>query len=1274
MLSSLVERSLTDEVDWGDPKIKVRNDWNEKISQALDRIASVNPYLPDVPIGEEIAAIDAASWKATRGVDCRPKLYDGVSKSWKLCDTGSMCTVIKRSPEDVIDSSKVLQAVNGSVIKCYGQKQIQIRLGRKTYPIMAVIADVNQDILGWDFIARHKLNFEWTDFGDLCLMDRKAKIKVPLKCVTLPAESALELSLVDPGSAKLVQNQEIAAFEFASMQKFEIAAAETEIAPKYKKLIEKFPNLLKPNFNDLSTRHNVTHKIQTGDATPCKSKVRPLMPNSEKAIKGKEAWDQMERLGVVEKVQQSSNTDWSSALHLVPKSDGSLRPCSDFRQLNAKSIPDSYPIPALKTFSRKLHGSKIFSVIDLQAAFHNVIIEPSDVPKTTTLTPWGVYVYKRMAFGLSGAPSTFMKLVDTVLQGIDGLFCYLDDFLVHAPDEQTHFQILEQVFDRLHEAGLSINLKKCQIGQKKVEYLGYEVSHEGIKPLSRKVSVITSLKSPSNQKDLLHFMGALGYFRSSLKGLKSNGVYRNPAEIMQVLFNLATCKIPSKTKFESIWSQNPKMEEAFQDCKKMLENAVLLTHPDPHAKLALCTDSSDFSIGGSLEQLGKDGKYHPLGLFSKHLDPSKQKWSTYRKELYGCVQSLRHFLPEFYGRHITIYSDHLPLTKSFQSESLQSNDPVAQRQLIEIGMFTKDVQYLPAAQNHMADWLSRRTNEAKIGEAYKTERKEKGINFVKEEEVDFAKLQVASSFPMETVSFDIIDPKAVAEEQELCQEVKNCKLGNHPVALSFDNVDIDGTNLFCEVSGPKARPLLPKPFRKTILEAYHGIDHAGKAESIRRAASSFFWSDLKKEMNSLVEACHPCKSTKPSKAKEPNLGHFPVPQRRFSHIHVDVCGPLPPSRGHRFLLTVICRSTRFFDAIPMVNASTKDCADALLHHWTSKWGLSKFCTSDNGSEFVSQVWKSMQETLGVKLNYTSVYSPQTNGLIERQHSTLKTSLKAALVQMGEQYKERWYDFLPWVLLNKRVAYQKQLGTSPSMLVMGFNPAIPGDLLRDPGQELSGPDLKELVEHMNKVDNLPPKPTFSPKQTNVVDPPQDVTHVYAKEHKVTGLQPSYTGPYAVVDRPTRTTVKIRVGSNVRGEPRYQIRHWRDLKVYQASPEVEEAERPKRGRPSKSSRLSPEVGFPENKSASPVESGDQTKTKFISTEINKQDGIIKPPNSNRPIRSTRNQSPNYVDSVELSSSGPPPVPAFPKAPRPWSASASEIAALNASITSVPASRNL
>ena len=172
------------------------------------------------------------------------------------------------------------------------------------------------------------------------------------------------------------------------------------------------------------------------------------------------------------------------------------------------------------------------------------------------------------------------------------------------------------------------------------------------------------------------------------------------------------------------------------------------------------------------------------------------------------------------------------------------------------------------------------------------------------------------------------------------------------------------------------------------MNSHHNGDHPGKAESIRRTASQYYWPNLKKDVNKLVTNCHPCRSTKPNKAKEPHVGEFPVPQQRFSHIHIDICGPLPVSRGYRYLLTVICRSTRLVDAIPMEDATTKASADALLHHWVSRHGLASRCTSDNGVNFVAAVWKEMQSKLGIELNYTSLYSPQTNGLLERQHQTL----------------------------------------------------------------------------------------------------------------------------------------------------------------------------------------------------------------------------------------------------------------------------------------------
>ena len=147
--------------------------------------------------------------------------------------------------------------------------------------------------------------------------------------------------------------------------------------------------------------------------------------------------------------------------------------------------------------------------------------------------------------------------------------------------------------------------------------------------------------------------------------------------------------------------------------------------------------------------------------------------------------------------------------------------------------------------------------------------------------------------------------------------------------------------------------------------------------------------------------------------------------------------------------------------------------------------------------------------------------------------------------MGEKYKERWFDFLPWILLEKRVAYQQDLGTSPSMLAFGCNPAVPGDLLRDPGDPLSKPELEELVKFMGHTDDKPPKPTGIQPQTPVPEPPPTVTHVYTRQHNTTGLQAPYQGPFPVISRPSRSTVKIRVGYSKHNVPRYEIRHWRDL---------------------------------------------------------------------------------------------------------------------------------
>ena len=155
------------------------------------------------------------------------------------------------------------------------------------------------------------------------------------------------------------------------------------------------------------------------------------MPGSPREIKGKESWMELVKLGVVERVKADADTSWTSALHLQKKADSDdLRCCSDFRPLNEATVDDNYPLPCLATFTHKLRGAKIFSKVDLSKAFYNVSIHPDSVPLTTTVTPWGTYVYRRLAMGLSSAPGTFQRLLDTILQDVDNIYIYLDDIMV----------------------------------------------------------------------------------------------------------------------------------------------------------------------------------------------------------------------------------------------------------------------------------------------------------------------------------------------------------------------------------------------------------------------------------------------------------------------------------------------------------------------------------------------------------------------------------------------------------------------------------------------------------------------------------------------------------------------------------------------------------------------------------------------------------------------------------------------------------------------------
>ncbi|GFS62114.1 retrovirus-related Pol polyprotein from transposon 297 [Trichonephila clavipes] len=254
-----------------------------------------------------------------------------------------------------------------------------------------------------------------------------------------------------------------------------------------------------------------------------------------------------------------SKSPWSSPLHVVPKSDSTVRPVGDYRQLNSVTEFDSYPMPYLNDFAHALHGKKIFSKIDIFKAFHQIPIAECDIPKTAVTTPWE-----------------------------------------NAEEHRSHLRTL---FQRLSSYGLKLNISKCVFGVTELIFLGHLITPDGIKPLPDKVQAVLDYKQPETVGSLRKFLGLLNFYRRFLP---------KAAEQQYLLSEFLKGSKGKKDSKPLNWSSEA--ITAFQRCKQALADAALLAHPSPSAPLALHVDASDYAIGGALHQV-VDSELQPLAFF-----------------------------------------------------------------------------------------------------------------------------------------------------------------------------------------------------------------------------------------------------------------------------------------------------------------------------------------------------------------------------------------------------------------------------------------------------------------------------------------------------------------------------------------------------------------------------------------------------------------------------------------------------------------------------------
>ena len=276
-----------------------------------------------------------------------------------------------------------------------------------------------------------------------------------------------------------------------------ISCNNLNISPRVQNMLDKYPNLILPNKSKSIETPKVFHRIETGSHPPVFSKPRQL--SAAKFDIAREHFRKLQKAGIV----SPSKSPWASPIHMAPtksfsnKNDHTpkeedYRTCGDYKNLNKISTPDRYPIPNINSLSSKLYGKKFYSKIDLKAAYNQVPIHPDDVYKTAVTTPFGLFQYNFMPFGLRGSSSTFQRMMDNLFADVKCIFIYLDDILIFSEDEESHLKDIEVVLKILSANDLKNSINKCIFNVQQIDFLGHNVSEQGIKPSDLKLNEINN--------------------------------------------------------------------------------------------------------------------------------------------------------------------------------------------------------------------------------------------------------------------------------------------------------------------------------------------------------------------------------------------------------------------------------------------------------------------------------------------------------------------------------------------------------------------------------------------------------------------------------------------------------------------------------------------------------------------------------------------------------------------------------------------------------------
>lgn len=1010
---------------------------------------------------------------------------------------------------DVTGRSQRIEAIDGQTVRSHGQHVVRASLedhkGESQnflMPFEAVRVKGYDAIIGFPWLLAVNPDIHWNT-GQWFYREPAREPEVRL----ITAQKAARA--IERGNAAFIVYPEFLHTENETIRVAALASKDVTLPEELEEFADVFSE------EEASILPSSSEYDHTIDLIP--GKEPPYRPLHRQSLKEQEVLREYLQTALKKGYIRESKSPAGAPVLFVPKKDGTLRLCVDYRGLNAITVKNRYPLPLISETLDRLAGAKIFTQLDLRDAYHRIRIRQGDEWKTAFRTRYGHYEYLVMPFGLVNAPATFQSYINRALAGLLDTCCvaYLDDIVIYSNSVEEHKQHVRQVLERLRQWRLYCKLSKCAFSVDTISFLGYVISPEGISMEEDRVATIKDWPEPQSVKDIQSFIGFANFYRRFIQGFSA---------ITKPLTDL------TKGQEKKSFCMTPEARAAFQELKERFSSAPLLRHFDPELPIRLETDASVHAISAILSQKQQDdGQWHPVAFWSRKLKDEETRYDTGDGEMLAIVEAFKHFRPYLEGsKHpITVLTDHNNL------RSFMSTKELTRRQMRwaeRLAAFDFVIEHRPGSKNP-ADAPSRRADYVRDNAEQPLpwtlqDKLHRGlfraipspaanenpvtVAAITASEPDGVKRNVGSEVRGKTTTStaenasgvpggpELLVPRSVVMEaaqaetawsdmpEELGDLIRRCQQGDafarsmikelqeNPHGTAERSTPYSyGNDQLLRYNGAVYIP--PDPALKLELIRTNHDDpqggHAGRKRTLDALRRKYYWRGMEDDVNYHVTTCQVCQGNMIHRHKPYGLlKPLPVPSEPFEVVSMDFITGLPTSKwenkSYDAILVIVCLLTKFAIYEPTRSDMDAEGLAKTLYRRLLDFTVPKHIVSDRGSLFTSAFWSAFCHYLAVRRRLSTAYHPQTDGQTERQNQTLECYLRNYV-----NYQQNdWARWIPLAQFSYNSTRHSVTGVAPAESLMGFRPTLRVDVDREPkiGKDRTAKSHAEEIKRQREI--------------------------------------------------------------------------------------------------------------------------------------------------------------------------------------------------------------